>query len=190
MRCCPKAVPYPCVRGSMRRFQRVMGALNRQALFAGFPAERCGAAFKKEIGIAVSEVFEIMMIVSFGISWPMNVMKSYKARTTRGKSLSFLIFILVGHPRRLCLRDHVKAVGGYIQMVCDVLLCTELCHGFRVFTPVYPELQAGQSRASKSANWRLKGSTAKHPRCPKGERGCFFIRGRGLRLGLKGCRKG
>lgn len=81
----------------MRRFQRVMGALNRQALFAGFPAERCGAAFKKKIGIAVSEVFEIMMIVSFGISWPMNVMKSYKARTTRGKSLSFLIFILVGY---------------------------------------------------------------------------------------------
>ena len=81
----------------MRRFQRVMGALNRQALFAGFPAERCGAAFKKEIGVAVSEVFEIMMIVSFGISWPMNVMKSYKARTTRGKSLSFLIFILVGY---------------------------------------------------------------------------------------------
>ena len=81
----------------MRRFQCVMGALNRQALFAGFPAERCGAAFKKKIGIAVSEVFEIMMIVSFGISWPMNVMKSYKARTTRGKSLSFLIFILVGY---------------------------------------------------------------------------------------------
>ena len=81
----------------MRRFQRVMGALNRQALFTGFPAERCGAAFKKEIGVAVSEVFEIMMIVSFGISWPMNVMKSYKARTTRGKSLSFLIFILVGY---------------------------------------------------------------------------------------------
>ena len=45
----------------------------------------------------MSEVFEIMMIVSFGIFWPMNVMKSYKARTTRGKSLSFLIFILVGY---------------------------------------------------------------------------------------------
>ncbi len=52
---------------------------------------------EKEIRIVMSEVFEILMIVSFGISWPMNVMKSYKARTTRGKSLPFLILILVGY---------------------------------------------------------------------------------------------
>ena len=47
--------------------------------------------------MVMSEVFEILMIVSFGISWPLNVMKSYKARTTWGKSLPFLILILVGY---------------------------------------------------------------------------------------------
>ena len=31
------------------------------------------------------ELFEILMIISFGISWPINVYKSYKARTTKGK---------------------------------------------------------------------------------------------------------
>ena len=30
----------------------------------------------------MAEIFEIIMIVSFGASWPMNVIKSYKARTT------------------------------------------------------------------------------------------------------------
>lgn len=45
----------------------------------------------------MSEIFEIIMIVSFGASWPMNVMKSYKARTTKGKSLMFLLLILFGY---------------------------------------------------------------------------------------------
>ena len=37
------------------------------------------------------------MIVSFGASWPLNVLKSYKARTTKGKSLAFLCLILFGY---------------------------------------------------------------------------------------------
>ena len=45
----------------------------------------------------MAQYLEIAMILSFGASWPMNVMKSYKARTTQGKSLSFLILILFGY---------------------------------------------------------------------------------------------
>ncbi|MBQ2818774.1 MAG: hypothetical protein IKM67_00410 [Clostridia bacterium] len=43
------------------------------------------------------EMLEIVMIVSFGASWPMNVIKSYKARTAKGKSLAFLCLILFGY---------------------------------------------------------------------------------------------
>ncbi|MBQ4640754.1 MAG: hypothetical protein IJB69_09610 [Clostridia bacterium] len=45
----------------------------------------------------MAEFLEVMMIVSFGFSWPMNVMKSWKARTTKGKSLSFLCLIFFGY---------------------------------------------------------------------------------------------
>ena len=45
----------------------------------------------------MSEIMEILMVVSFGASWPMNVMKSYKARTTKGKSLGFLVLIFIGY---------------------------------------------------------------------------------------------
>ena len=44
----------------------------------------------------MSELLEIIMIVSFGCSWPLNVLKSWKARTTKGKSLAFLVLILFG----------------------------------------------------------------------------------------------
>ncbi len=45
----------------------------------------------------LSEILEIIMVVSFGASWPLNVMKSYRARTTKGKSLAFLVLIFFGY---------------------------------------------------------------------------------------------
>lgn len=45
----------------------------------------------------MSEFFEILMIVSFGASWPLNVIKSWKSRTTKGKSLWFLLLIFFGY---------------------------------------------------------------------------------------------
>ncbi|MBP3626763.1 MAG: hypothetical protein J6J39_01790 [Clostridia bacterium] len=45
----------------------------------------------------MAELLEITMIVSFGASWPLNVIKSYKARTAKGKSLPFLCLILFGY---------------------------------------------------------------------------------------------
>ena len=45
----------------------------------------------------MSEILEVIMIVSFGASWPMNVIKSWNARTTKGKSLAFLCLILLGY---------------------------------------------------------------------------------------------
>ena len=45
----------------------------------------------------MSEILEIIMVVSFGISWPLNVIKSYQARSTKGKSLWFLVLIFFGY---------------------------------------------------------------------------------------------
>lgn len=45
----------------------------------------------------MSEILEIIMIICFGISWPINVYKSFKTRTTKGKSLLFLTFIFIGY---------------------------------------------------------------------------------------------
>ena len=45
----------------------------------------------------MSELLEIMMVISFGVTWPLNVVKSYKARTAKGKSLWFLLLIFCGY---------------------------------------------------------------------------------------------
>ena len=45
----------------------------------------------------IAEIFEIGMVVLFGLSWPVNMLKSYRARTTKGKSVLFLLFVIVGY---------------------------------------------------------------------------------------------
>ena len=45
----------------------------------------------------MSEIFEILMIVSFGASWPLNLMKAYRACTAKGTSLPFLLLIFFGY---------------------------------------------------------------------------------------------
>ena len=45
----------------------------------------------------MAQLFEVLMIVCFGISWPFNIAKSWKARTAKGKSLVFEVCILVGY---------------------------------------------------------------------------------------------
>jgi uncharacterized membrane protein len=43
------------------------------------------------------QFFEAGMIICFGLSWPLSVLKSWRSRTTKGKSLLFEIFILIGY---------------------------------------------------------------------------------------------
>ena len=43
------------------------------------------------------ELCEIAMLLCFGFSWPLSAIKSYRARTTKGKSLPFLVLILLGY---------------------------------------------------------------------------------------------
>ena len=45
----------------------------------------------------MAEIAEVIMIVCFGASWPFNVIKSYKARTAKGKSPAFLCLIILGY---------------------------------------------------------------------------------------------
>lgn len=45
----------------------------------------------------MSELFEALMIISFGISWPIAIGKSLKSKTAKGKSILFIMFILCGY---------------------------------------------------------------------------------------------
>ena len=45
----------------------------------------------------MAEVFEAAMVICFGISWPVSILKSFRSGTNKGKSIVFIIFILLGY---------------------------------------------------------------------------------------------
>lgn len=42
-------------------------------------------------------VFEAGMLICFGIAWPVSILRSYKSRSTKGKSPFFSIIIILGY---------------------------------------------------------------------------------------------
>lgn len=45
----------------------------------------------------MQSIFESIMLVCFGLSWPISVYKSFTSKTTKGKSVVFIIAILIGY---------------------------------------------------------------------------------------------
>ena len=45
----------------------------------------------------MGSVLETVMLVCFGFSWPLNVIKAYKAKTAKGTSLPFILLIIAGY---------------------------------------------------------------------------------------------
>jgi hypothetical protein len=45
----------------------------------------------------MSSTLETLMMVAFGVSWPFSLIESAKARSTKGKSLLFLLLIDFGY---------------------------------------------------------------------------------------------
>lgn len=45
----------------------------------------------------MKEIFEFIMLVCFGLSWPISVYKSITSKSTQGKSCVFIVAIIVGY---------------------------------------------------------------------------------------------
>ena len=63
-------------------------------------------------------MFESIMLICFGLSWPLNVIKAYKARTTQGTSLPFILLIVTGYIAGII----AKVISGQLNYVLIVYL--------------------------------------------------------------------
>ncbi|MPN44692.1 hypothetical protein SDC9_192257 [bioreactor metagenome] len=81
----------------------------------------------------MSQLMEAFMVISFGISWPMSIAKSYTSRTAKGKSIVFLIFSLFGYACGIIS----KLIAGKITYVFVfyiinlIMVAIDLCLYFR-----------------------------------------------------------
>lgn len=42
-------------------------------------------------------IFEMIMLICFGAAWPLSIYKSYTSRSIAGKSVFFLVVIMIGY---------------------------------------------------------------------------------------------
>ena len=61
----------------------------------------------------MGSILETVMLVCFGFSWPLNVIKSYKAKTAKGTSLPFILLIITGYVAGIS----AKLISGQINYV-------------------------------------------------------------------------
>lgn len=64
----------------------------------------------------MAQIFETLMLICFGLSWPFNIAKSLRAKTAKGKSMLFEVVIIVGYLMGLT----GKFVSGNVTYVAAV----------------------------------------------------------------------
>ena len=61
----------------------------------------------------MGSILETVMLVCFGFSWPLNVIKAYRAKTAKGTSLPFILLIIAGYIAGIS----AKLITGQINYV-------------------------------------------------------------------------
>ena len=61
----------------------------------------------------MGSILETVMLVCFGFSWPLNVVKAYKAKTAKGTSLPFIVLIIMGYVAGIT----AKVISGQVNYV-------------------------------------------------------------------------
>ena len=66
--------------------------------------------------------FESIMLICFGLSWPISVYKSIKSRSAKGKSAVFIIAIIIGYNAGITGKI-IGGQSGYILLIYAFNLC-------------------------------------------------------------------
>ena len=90
------------------------------------------------------------MLVCFGFSWPLNVVKAYRAKTARGTSLAFIILIITGYIAGIS----AKIINNQFNYVLGVYLLNLAIVSANVF--VYIRNKRLDKKSSGSKNIKIK----------------------------------
>lgn len=72
-------------------------------------------------------VFEFLMLCCFGFSWPFSIWKSVRSKSSKGKSLAFMLLIASGYVFGIIhkvLYSFDWVIWAYVALLC--LVCTDI----------------------------------------------------------------
>ena len=66
--------------------------------------------------MTIPEILETIMLICFGISWPLSVVKNIKAKTAKSMSLPFILLIMFGYIAGIASK-FISGNIGYVLIV-------------------------------------------------------------------------
>ena len=77
-------------------------------------------------------ILEVTMLVCFGISWPFSIRKSYVSRTAKGKSVVFLICLIIGYAAGILNKFLIRYDNAVVFYIINlVMVCIDTSLYFR-----------------------------------------------------------
>lgn len=97
-------------------------------------------------------ILETAMLICFGCSWPINLVKNYKCRSAKGMSLPFILLLMVGYIAGISAKFilGVNVHNAYVLVVYLLNLAMVTANLFCIL----PELRSGPARQSFAQSQR------------------------------------
>jgi hypothetical protein len=82
---------------------------------------------------ATASLLEGIMIICFGLSWPLSIARSIKSKSTKGKSLMFMCFIVFGYVCGLISKfiTHSYNLAFWFYFPNIIMVTIDICLYFR-----------------------------------------------------------
>lgn len=83
---------------------------------------------------SLGQLFEAGMLACFAASWPVAIYRTWRAKRTDGKSLGFMVLVIIGYVSGVVGKLLRASSGGFtpepvtiLYVVCGLLVATDLC---------------------------------------------------------------
>lgn len=81
--------------------------------------------------LTTASIMEALMVLCFGLSWPLNIVKAWKARSTRGMSLPFYLLIWTGYV--FAIVGKLLSIYYYVHIAATASSWTEVVKWYVMF---------------------------------------------------------
>lgn len=81
--------------------------------------------------LTVASIMEALMVICFGLSWPLNISKAWKARSTKGMSLPFYFLIWIGYV--FAIIGKLTSIHYYVDVAATAASWTEVVKWYVMF---------------------------------------------------------
>ena len=81
--------------------------------------------------LSMASIMEALMVVCFGLSWPLNISKAWKARSTKGMSLPFYLLLWLGYV--FAVTGKLLSIYYCIHIAGTAAVWTDVVRGYVMF---------------------------------------------------------